>query len=106
MRSSFQCARCKASMIATTSSRSSGGSTLPASLAPTPLTTAQIGLGRMRPQPVDDLLRAAVGREDGIEDVLDPAVRDDERQALQERRALELEGRQAERTRQLESGIA
>ena len=53
-----------------------------------------------------DLVRALVGREDQVEHVLDCAVAQDQRQALDEAHAAYLEGRQAQRVDEAELGVA
>jgi methylglutaconyl-CoA hydratase len=57
-------------------------------------------------QPVEDLFRVAIRREDRVEDMLDAPVVDDQRVAAMEHEALGLEGRQPQGVRQLELLVA
>src|SRR5690348_14922542 len=61
---------------------------------------------RMRPEPAEYFVGALIGREDRVEDMLDAPIPNDEREALQEPRALRLEGRQAQGIAKLELRIA
>jgi hypothetical protein len=60
-------------------------------------TTTSLSTRPTVPAPGDDLVGVLVRREDGIERLRDRACLDDERDPLVERRALELERRQAKR---------
>src|SRR5712692_157689 len=57
-------------------------------------------------QPVEHLLRALVGREHGIENVLHLTAEEHQREALQERHARDLEGGQLERALESQPGVA
>src|SRR4029077_15678818 len=60
----------------------------------------------MRPEPAQDFIRALIGREDRVEDMLDAPVPDDQGDALHEPRAFHLEGWQAQGIAELELRIA
>src|SRR5580692_2024800 len=60
----------------------------------------------MRPEPAQDFIRALIGWEDRVEDVLDASVASDQGEALHEPRAFHLEGRQAQGIAKLELRIA
>jgi len=57
-------------------------------------------------EPAYDLSGAFVGREDGIEDVFDVAIANDQGEALEEAHAGDVEGRQMEGVGEFEGGIA